>query len=129
MAVSRDCRDGVAVTHPYLRIFLKALEQRVLRVERSKMRAAVFTRVGLFNLSAIRGGDKLRTVAYSEHGKLADKPAQVGLESLRIVDGIRRTAEDYAYDALGVLRKLVVGQDFAERVKLTHTTADKLRSL
>ena len=128
-AVGWNCRDGVAVAHPYLRVFLEALEQRVLGVELRKVGAPVLAGVRLFHLSAALGGYELCPVTYSEDGELAYKLAQVDLKRLRVVNGVRRTAEDYADDTLRILRKLVVRQDFADRVKLTHTAAYELRGL
>ena len=129
MTIGRQSRYRVAVAHPHLRVFLKALEQRIFSVKLHKMRPSVLACVGLFNLSASLRGYELRPIAYSEHGKLAYKLAQVGLERLRVVHGIRRTAKDYADNARRVLRKLVVRQDFTKRVKLAHAAADELRCL
>ena len=86
VAVGRYRRDGVAVAHPHLRVFLEALEQRILSIERSKMGTAVLTGISLFHLSTVLGCYELRSVAYSKDGKLAYKLAQVCLESLGVVD-------------------------------------------
>jgi hypothetical protein len=45
------------------------------------------------------------------------------------VDTVWRTTKDDADDRVISNRKLVVGQDFAKRVQLSHTATDKLSGL
>ena len=73
--------------------------------------------------------DELCSVADAQHGETTDELAQVNLESLGVVDAVRRSAEDDTNHIGVVLRELVVRQNLAKGVELTDTTADELRGL
>ena len=44
-------RNGVAMRHPYLRVLLKALEERIRSIYRLKVGTTILARVGLFHLT------------------------------------------------------------------------------
>ena len=121
--------DCVTVTHPYLRIFRKSLEQGILDINGGEMRTAVFAAVSLLHLASASMGDELRTIADAQHWQATGKAAEVDLERLRVVHRIRRAAENNTDNIGVVLRIFVVRQDFAERVELADATSDELRSL
>ncbi|CCX67784.1 unknown [Prevotella sp. CAG:1058] len=60
-----------------------------MRIKRFQMGTSILTRVGLFHLSAVRGSNKLGTVTNAEDWVFAYKPAQINLESFRIMNRIR----------------------------------------
>ena len=114
------------MTHPYLRAFLEAGEEAVVKVDGLQIGTPVFTGARLFHLASIRIGNELGTVADAEHRNLSHELAEVYLESLRVVDGIRRSGQDHADHRRVVLGKLVVRQNLAEGIQLSHTPPDEL---
>ena len=129
MAVGRYCGDGVAVAHPYLRVLFEAFKQSIVGIECPQVGTSILACAGLFNLSAVRVGNKLRSIADAEHRIFAYKLTEVYLESLSIMNRIRRSAQNHTDNVAVVFRKLVVRQDFAKRVELTHSTAYQLCGL
>ena len=93
------------------------------------MSTSVLTRVCLLDLTAKGIRNKLGSVANAQHRQASHKLAQVNLESLRVVNTVRRTAEDDTNDRGVVLGKFVVRKNLAEGVEFAHTTAYKLSSL
>ena len=73
--------------------------------------------------------NELCTVADAQDGNPAHKLTEVHLECLWVVNRIGRTAQNHTNHRGVVLRELVVGQNLAESIQLTDTTADKLRGL
>ena len=121
--------DGVAVAHPYLRVVGKALEERVLMVEGAKVRPPVLAALGAFHASAVSVRHVLCAVADAENGEASANAAKIYLESLGVVHAVRRTGENDTDDGVIIVRKLVVGQDFAEGVEFAHAAAYELRGL
>ena len=126
--------DGVTMTHPYLRVLVKTMKQRICCVYRLKIGTTILTAVGFLHLAAQGMADVLCSIADAEYRHAAYELTEVNLECLGVVDTERRTTEDDADDgtSLQVVRnsiELVVRQDLAESVKLTDTTAYKLGGL
>ena len=121
--------DGVAVAHPYLRVVGKALEERVLMVEGAKVRPPVLAALGTFHASAVSVRHVLCAVADAEDRQASANAAKIHLESLGVVHAVRRTGENDTDDGVIIVRKLVVGQDFAEGVQFAHAAAYELRGL
>ena len=84
---------------------------------------------GSLHLTALGVREELSTVADAEYRNAADKLAQIYLESFRIMNGIRATAQDDTNDRWVILWKLVVRHDLAEGIEFTDTTADELCGL
>ena len=93
------------------------------------MGAAILACAGRFHLATAAVGNVLGAVAYAQHGHLAHKLAQVDLEGFGVVHRVGRTRENDSNYALVAHRELVVGQNFAERVELTHAAAYELGRL
>ena len=102
---SSDC---VAMTHPNLRAIVETAEKRVFRIDRIEMRTAILTRVSLLNLTSEGMRYELCTIADTKHRKTSHEPVKVHLESLRVVNGIRRAAENDSDNVTVVLWVLVV---------------------
>ena len=83
----------------------------------------------IHDLSALSVREELSTIADAEHRDASDKLAQINLESFRIMNGVRTTAQDDTNHRWVILWKLVVRHNLAEGIKLTYTTADQLRGL
>ena len=124
-----DGGDGVAVAHPHLRSYGDVLEQRIGCVDLGQMGAAVFARGRRLDAASGGVGDELGAVADAEHRQLAAQTRKLRAESFFIIDRERRAGEDHADDRWIVVRKLVVGQDFAILTELAHTASDELRGL
>ena len=118
--------DGVAVTHPHLTVSLKALEQWARGVYRRKIGSAVFAAVSRLHATSQCVTDELRTVAYSQHGHLADKLTEVHLESLWVVNAIGRTGQNDANHVLVSHWELVIRQNLAECVHFAQATSNQL---
>ena len=89
----------------------------------------ILTAVSSFHLSALGKREELSTIADAEYRNTADKLAQIYLESFRIMNGVRATAQDDTNDRWVILWKLVVRHDLAEGIEFTDTTADELCGL
>ena len=129
LEILRDSRDGVTMTHPHLRMLLKALEERIGGVDRLEISAAILTAIGLLNLTAKGVGDELSTIADTQYWDAAYKLLQVDLKGFGIVNRIRRAAQDDANHRRVVLGELIVRQNLAEGIQFTHTTAYQLCGL
>jgi len=127
--VCGDGRDGVAMTHPHLRVGFKTSEQRVAGLILAQVGTPILASAGRFYLAPVGIADILCAIADAKHRVLADDAAQIGLERLRVVHGIRTAAENHSNDRGVIMGKLVVGNDLAEGVQLAHTAADELRGL
>ena len=82
----RQACDTIAVRHPYLRVFVKALEKRVFAINILKVLPSVFTRSGTLNLTAIHMADQLCTVTYSQYRKPAPDTAQIDMKCIVLID-------------------------------------------
>src|SRR5574344_556775 len=129
LTVIRNSRNGIAVAHPDLRVFFKTFKQRILRIYGLQISTSVFSCTGLLNRATITESNELRAITNSEHRIFSYNFTQITLEGVFIMNGIRRAAQDNTDDRRVILRKLVVWQNFAERVQLSHTTTNKLRGL
>ena len=129
LAIVGDGSDGVAMAHPHLRVRLETLEERVGGIKRLQVGPSILTGVGTFHLSTIGVGDELCAIADTQHRQTAHKLTEVDAEGLRVVHGIGRPTEYHADDRRVVGRKLIVGQDFAERVEFAHAASDELGGL
>ena len=117
------------MTHPNLRVLDESLEQRILLVELLQVGTTILTAVSSLYLTALSVREELSTVADAKHRNAANKLAQIYLESFRIMNGIRATAQDDTNDRWVILWKLVVRHNLAEGIKLTNTTANQLCGL
>ena len=72
---------------------------------------------------------ELGAVADAKYGQSAAETRKVNLKGLGVIDGEWTSAENDTDDRWVVMRKLVVGEDFAESVEFAHTTSDELRRL
>ena len=129
VAVSGQGSNGVAMAHPHLGILFKALEERIGIVERPQMGTAILSGIGLLHLTAQGVCHKLSAIANAQHGQLAQELPQVYLESLGIMHGVRRAAQDDSYHRGVVLGELVVRKNLAERIQLAHSATYELRGL
>ena len=121
--------DGVTVRHPHLTVLGKSLQQRIACLHEFEIGTTVLTRALRFHLASEGVGHELGTVADAEDGILATNLVEVELEGTLLIDAVGRTRQDDANHVGVILRKFVVRHDFAERVELTHTASDQLRSL
>ena len=110
-------------------MLFEAFEERIRSIHRLQIRTAILAGVCLLHLAAQRVGDKLRTVADTQHGHLADKLRQIDLKRLGIVNRVGRTTQDHADHRRIVVREFVVRHNLAEGVQFTNTTTDQLRRL
>ena len=129
LIVLRNSCDGIAMTHPNLRVLDESLEQWILLVELLQVSTTILTAVSSLHLTALSVREELSTVADTEHRDATDKLAQIYLESFRIMNGIRATAQNDTNDRWVILWKLVVRHNLAEGIKLTNTTANQLCGL
>ena len=93
-----DGSDSITMAHPYLRMLVESTEQGIGSVDGLQMSSAILTAVSLFHLTAEGMADVLGSIADAEHRHTAYKLAKVYLEGLWVVNAVRRTAEDHAYD-------------------------------
>ena len=122
-------RDRVAMTHPHLRVRSEAFEERVVVLDGLQVRPAVFaTRCG-FHFSTEVVCHILRTIANAQYRESAANLRKIDFEGLGIVDTEGGTGENHPNHRRIVVRKFVVGQNFAERIEFTHAAADELSGL
>ena len=78
-------RDGVAMTHPHLRTFVKAFKHSALRIDVFEIGSSVFASASLFHTTALAEGDELRTITDTQYGIATDNLGEVDTESLFVV--------------------------------------------
>ena len=128
-AIRRNSRNGIAMAHPHLRMRLKALQKRILGIKFLEVGTPVFARIGFLHLAAQSVRHKLRTIANAQHRHLAQKLTQIHFKRLRIVHRKRRTRKNHANHRIVAHRKLIVGQNFAKRVKFANASTNQLSGL
>ena len=117
------------MAHPHLRMRLKALQKRILGIKFLEVGTPVFPRIGFLHLAAQSVRHKLRTIANAQHRHLAQKLTQIHFKRLRIVHRKRRTRKNHANHRIVAHRKLIVGQNFAKRVKFANASTNQLSGL
>ena len=122
-------RNGIAVAHPHLGMFLKALEQGILLFKGSQAGTAILTAAGRLYPAAIKPGHILCSVTDTQDRVSATNGTQIHLERLRVVDTVGRAGEDDTDNTRIIVREPVVRQDFAESIQLTQTPTDELGGL
>ena len=98
LVIIRDSSDGITMAHPNLRVLDESLEQRILLIEMLQVGTTILTAVSSLHLTALGVREELSTVADAEYRNATDKLAQIYLESFRIMNGIRATAQDDTND-------------------------------
>ncbi|CUQ06293.1 Uncharacterised protein [Segatella copri] len=86
------------MAHPNLRVLDESLEQRILLIEMLQVGTTILTAVSSLHLTALGVREELSTVTDAEYRNATDKLAQIYLESFRIMNGIRATAQDDTND-------------------------------
>ena len=129
LEIRGDSGDGITMAHPYLRVLLKTLKEGVRRVHRLEISTAILTTVGLLNLSAEGVRDELCAIADSQYRDTAHKLPEINLERLWVVNRVRRATQDDTNHTGIVFRELVIGQNLAEGIQFTDTTAYQLCGL
>ena len=87
-----DCRNGVAVAHPHLRIVVKSLKQRILLVDELQILTAIFAAAGGLHVAAQCVRNELRTVANAQNRFASTELLQIDLERLLVIHAVRRAA-------------------------------------
>ena len=125
-----NCRNGVAVAHPHLRIVVKSLKQRIFLVDELQILTAIFAAAGGLHVAAQCVRNELRTIANAQNRFASTELLQIDLERLLVIDAVRRAAEDDADDVVVVAHGVfVVGDNFTKSVEFADAPRNELRGL
>jgi hypothetical protein len=117
------------MTHPHLGMLLETFEKRIGSIYGLKISTAILTAANFLHLSTKGMADELCPIADTQYRQTAHETTEVHLESLRIMNTIRRAAKDDANDIRVVLRVFVVRQNLAERIEFSNTASNELCGL
>ena len=81
----RQLGDTVPMRHPYLRVLIKTLKQRVLTVDKLQLLTTVLTRTGTLHLTAVTVTYQLCAVAYTQYRQTTADSAQVDMERILLI--------------------------------------------
>ena len=129
MKTLRQLCNSIPVTHPHLRIFLEALEQRIVSLKVLQVSTSILATASRFHLSPKSIGHQLGAITNAQYRIFADKLRQVHLERIFVIDRKRRSTQDNTYYIIIFFREFVVRQYFAERIHLTYPTPYQLSCL
>ncbi len=124
--------DGVAVTHPHLCALGDVLEERTGMVDIGQACAAVLTRRRRLDGAAVAVRHELGAIADTQHRNCLIDFSDIDTVGVLVVHRQRTARENHTDDTvLGFTAEgiLVVGDNLAVNIQLTHTTPDELGRL